>query len=221
MGRHTAVAGQVITASAYNTYVRDQVISTFATESTRTSAIVSPTEGMWSDIADIDALCRHSGTAWERWLYKPLFAYRDADSTAKTSDTALAPDTQLTLPVPANTILTGHACLMPSGGDGDFKMAWAFPTNARISIAPLGPHNLWSSAAALEMELDATQNQTSSPSTALTYGALGFGPTIHVDLFVQVGNTAGDITLQWAQGTSHATGTVLLKDSWLALDRRL
>lgn len=60
----TVVAGTTITASWANANVRDQVITPFASASTRDSAITSPIEGMYADLADTDSLWRHNGTTW-------------------------------------------------------------------------------------------------------------------------------------------------------------
>lgn len=60
----TVVPSTTITAAWGNANVRDQVVTPFATAAARDSAISSPVEGMYADLADTDTLWRRTGTTW-------------------------------------------------------------------------------------------------------------------------------------------------------------
>ena len=56
--------GDILTASAANSYLASQVVMVFASASARTSAIASPQEGMISYLKDTNAVEYYSGSAW-------------------------------------------------------------------------------------------------------------------------------------------------------------
>jgi hypothetical protein len=56
--------GDILTASAANSYLASQVVMVFASASARTSAITSPQEGMISYLKDTNATEYYSGSAW-------------------------------------------------------------------------------------------------------------------------------------------------------------
>lgn len=56
--------GDILTASAANSYLASQVVMVFADASARTSAITSPQEGMVSYLKDTNAVEYYTGSAW-------------------------------------------------------------------------------------------------------------------------------------------------------------
>lgn len=56
--------GDILTASAANSYLASQVVMVFADASARTSAIASPQEGMISYLKDTNSTEYYSGSAW-------------------------------------------------------------------------------------------------------------------------------------------------------------
>lgn len=56
--------GDVLTASAANSYLASQVVMVFADAAARTAAIASPQEGMISYLKDTNATEYYSGSAW-------------------------------------------------------------------------------------------------------------------------------------------------------------
>lgn len=60
----TVVAGTVITASWGNASVRDQVVTPFASDAARTSAVTAPVHGMVSTLTDTDVVDIYNGSAW-------------------------------------------------------------------------------------------------------------------------------------------------------------
>ena len=56
--------GAVLTSSALNTYLADQVVMVFDSSSARSSAVSSPTEGMVSYLKDTNAIEYYDGSSW-------------------------------------------------------------------------------------------------------------------------------------------------------------
>lgn len=65
LGRKVFTAGEVLAASDVNGYLMDQSVMVFADEAARTSAIGTPTEGMFSYTSDDDAFEYWDGSAWQ------------------------------------------------------------------------------------------------------------------------------------------------------------
>lgn len=63
-GFRTFAAGEVLTASNVNTYLMEQSIMNFAGTAARSSAISSPSEGMFAYLQDTNTLTFYNGSAW-------------------------------------------------------------------------------------------------------------------------------------------------------------
>jgi hypothetical protein len=79
-GKKTFVAGEVLLAQDVNDYLMDQSVMTFASDAARSSAIPTPTEGMFAVTTDNDQLNYYNGSAWvnatsmaEWTAYTPTF----------------------------------------------------------------------------------------------------------------------------------------------------
>jgi hypothetical protein len=55
---------EILTAADVNTYIGDQVISTFAGTAARATAIGTPVEGQFAFLRDSDTLTYYTGSAW-------------------------------------------------------------------------------------------------------------------------------------------------------------
>lgn len=82
LGRKVFTAGEVLAASDVNGYLMDQSVMVFADEAARTSAIGTPTEGMFTYTSDDDAFEYWDGSAWQS-------VSNPGDITAVTAGTAL------------------------------------------------------------------------------------------------------------------------------------
>jgi len=147
-----------------------------------------------------------------QFLKNTLVAYRTATKTV-TSSTTLADDTVIEVAVTANCIYEMTAMLKYDGDSaGDLKYQWVGPSGCTLSGTV---HQLQSGAAST------ADDQTTGLiiSNALTAGAVGTGSTVQLfnQGFVAVSSTAGTFKLQWAQGTSSATGTRVFADSYVCL----
>lgn len=145
-----------------------------------------------------------------------IFADKTADETV-TSSTTLQDDDQLFLPVAANARYLMDAFFIYTGaGDpaGGLRMGWTGPSGATMKWTNFGT------------------SQNVSP-TLVNYnvvvenigGARGVGTNGATEMSCQprgrlaTAGTGGTLRLQWAQGVSNATGTVLKAGSCVRLVR--
>lgn len=63
-GRKVFTAGDVLTASQVQDYLQDQAVMVFAGTAARSSAIASPSEGMFAVLTDVDQLTYYNGSTW-------------------------------------------------------------------------------------------------------------------------------------------------------------
>jgi hypothetical protein len=63
-GKKTFTAGDVLTASDVNNYLMDQTVMVFGGTAARSSAIPTPSEGMFAVTTDNDELDYYNGSAW-------------------------------------------------------------------------------------------------------------------------------------------------------------
>jgi hypothetical protein len=64
LGRKIFTAGDVLTASDVQSYLQDQTVMVFAGTAARSSAIATPTEGMFAVTTDDDEVDYYNGSAW-------------------------------------------------------------------------------------------------------------------------------------------------------------
>jgi hypothetical protein len=64
-GYRTWTPGEVITANAVQSFLMDQTVMVFPSNSVRSTAVVVPTEGMLSWVEDLNKYQYYSGAAWE------------------------------------------------------------------------------------------------------------------------------------------------------------
>ena len=64
LGRKTFTAGDILTAAQVQGYLQDQSIMVFAGTAARSSAIPSPSQGMFAYLTDDSTLYTYNGVAW-------------------------------------------------------------------------------------------------------------------------------------------------------------
>ncbi len=64
LGRKVFVAGDVLTAAQVQGFLQDQTIMVFANETARTTAIPSPTQGMFAYLTTDSTLYTYDGADW-------------------------------------------------------------------------------------------------------------------------------------------------------------
>ena len=143
-----------------------------------------------------------------------LYVRRTTDHAGKTADTTAADDDQLTLAVAANTTYKVRALVFFDGATaGDIKLALSGPSGATLSYGILGPGSSSSALSSISVRM--------SVGGGGSIGAVGVGTSAWavIEGIIRVASTAGNVAVQWAQGTSDATATRLLTDSHLTLDK--
>lgn len=143
------------------------------------------------------------------------FKRKTADESV-TSDTTLQNDNDLVVPVVASSVYRVEWDLRTDGAlAGDFKYAFTGPSGATM---------VWQSRGNLAAD---TANTAPIPvdvtaiGTTVTHGTIAAGTVSRVcgSGILVVSTTAGNLQLQWAQGTSSATATKALTHSWLRASR--
>lgn len=145
-----------------------------------------------------------------------ITAWKTADETV-TSSTTVQNDDQLFLPVAANAKykLTSH--IFYSGGAspiGDLKLKWTGPTGAVLQWANYGVNTSALTSHNVVVEALAA----ASPRAVGTNGA-GAWMSCCPGGTLTTASTSGNLTLQWAQNSSSATGTIVYAGSEITLVR--
>jgi hypothetical protein len=142
----------------------------------------------------------------------PLAAYKGADQSV-TSSATLASDTDLALSLAASSryIFIGqlaYTAAAPSAGGLGLSFTWPAGSTGIFSGWGFSP-TTGGTANILAVR--------TATGALLTYGG-ATGTTVPAYLMgsIQTGATAGNLQLEWAQGASSSTPTVVKAGSWLA-----
>lgn len=137
-----------------------------------------------------------------------------ASNTGRPTQTVVTADPDLVLPVLANASYELIATLVYDGGPqggSDFQWQWTLPSGATLVSSPTYKDTTGS-------PISGTLQPAGSSLTAGTFGA-GNQRALTSQGIVTVGATAGNLTLLWAQGSSHSTPTILHTGSTAKLVR--
>lgn len=143
----------------------------------------------------------------------PLMRWKDSDQSV-TSSTTQTNITDLTVPVAASTNYAIRAVIFYSGSTtGDINLGWTVPTGSSFKVTPDG----FASGATGNTNSIYRGVLTTSAFGALAAQGAGVGSalTAHLEGILAVNTTAGNLQLQYAQGTSDATSTVIYSGSYL------
>lgn len=144
----------------------------------------------------------------------PQVAIKTA-STTRTSTTAISADPELQLPVVAGAEYVGEFYFRISGNSaGDMDVQFTTPAGAtgswagyRLVAASVDGGTGTTVRAALNAEIS-----LSTPST-------GTAQVVEGQFRITMGGTSGTLSIDWAQGTSNATGSVMEADSFIKMRR--
>lgn len=167
----------------------------------------------YCDIPALDTSISGQTTDARHYLDLPHVTKASTSSLVVNNSTTLV-NSQLTLPVSANRVyaLTGLIVYTASTA-ADAKVALSLPSGASSRLAGT---RLASVAAGTQGDLDAV-----AVANGLEYwmGGAGTSNTMAASLVgrVSTSDTAGTLTVQFAQVTADATDTTLLSGSWLKL----
>lgn len=137
-----------------------------------------------------------------------------------TSSTTMVNATNLSVPVVANATYVFECNLSVSGGNaaGDIKFGFTMPTGAQVDYGGQGLDIGLASAAVGTINAQGQENQT-SPTTALVYGASTAVTRVMITGQCRMSSTGGTLQLQFAQNASNATASVLRARSYMTVTR--
>ena len=146
-----------------------------------------------------------------------------ASATTRTSTTTVSDDPELVTPtLVANGIYLVEFVIRMAGlAAAGFKTQWSVPSGASGNKDCMGP----GSANATEANGNTTELRWAVHgfTTAVAYTDPRNSASLQVPVIersiVTLGGTAGTITLQWAQNSSNATGTVVAAGSYVRTRR--
>ena len=163
-------------------------ISALTTTGTPSSAAVLRGDGAWTVMPEVRV------------------AVKAADQT-KTNDATPAADTDLTLPVTANTVYAVDVVILGSAATTpDLKIGWSGPSGAQF---------LWS-----EDHGAASNNASVIGQTLIIAGNAGETTRhFYVNGTLTVAGTAGSFAVTWAQDTLDAGNATLKAGTWIRLTK--
>ena len=186
LGRKTFTAGDILTAAQVQGFLQDQSIMVFAGTAARGTAIVSPSEGMFSYLTDTNSLTFYDGAAWTSY-------------GLSAGGTAL----NIILTSPEETVTISATA---AGGTVQLNAA----TSGVTYYTTNGTANF---ALNLRGDASTTLNTTLNTSDAITHvflntnGTVAYYPTSY---FVD----GGTVTPKWQGGVAPAAGNVSSVDAY-------
>jgi hypothetical protein len=158
---------------------------------------------------DTKTLSVDNGTTWDTPV---TIVRKSADQSVSSGDTGttLQDDDDLKIPMVANESHAFEAFIDCVGHtSGDIKIAFTVPAGATLVWAGIGP---LLSAGSTHAELKVIKVS----GTAQAYDTeTGVDRIIHIMGSVENAGNAGDLQLQFAQNSAHATNTTIFENSWL------
>lgn len=149
----------------------------------------------------------------------PLFAVKSS-ATTRTSTTTLANDPELSITLAANAKYAVEMWLFYAAINAEkFKTAWTVPAGV---TGTRGTHGPGSSANQASMDNVSVRMGAHLYTTAVTYGTRddNTGTCLAVEKSILItGASSGTLALQWAQGTSGSTGSILYDGSYMRVTR--
>lgn len=146
----------------------------------------------------------------------PVTAIKTA-STSRASTTAISADPELQFTVEAGAEYVGEFYFRISGVSTAFMDAqWTTPAGATGSWESTGRlAGTETSDAGVRTSVRMALNAEIRLATVSTTSAQTVGGTFRITM----GGTGGTVSIDWAQGVSNATGTVMEADSWIKVRR--
>jgi len=152
---------------------------------------------------------------------RPVSAFKTVD-TSRASTVARVADPDLSVTLPADSDWDFELVLLISSAAnaaGDFSGEFAYPTGAAISHLTLGLVDTLASGISADLSADGNTRDATSPSNAFDLGCSTAVVCALVSGRIEVGSTAGALTLNWAQLASNANATVVQDGSRLVARR--
>lgn len=167
-----------------------------------------PATGARAWIQNEKALAVFNGDSWEILAIESIVV-KEADET-RTTDTTLAPDAELAAALLANTKYHFEAEIQfDTQATPDFKIGVFIPAGATMSVTLLSFNPGGSSPRGAAITASGASGEQ---AVAGNFAGRGW---VRLSGWVEVDATAGDLEIGWAQNTSEAGATTVLRQSWL------
>lgn len=140
-------------------------------------------------------------------------------ASTRIATTSLSADSELVLPLLANTNYWINGSLLITGPDagGDFQYGWEWTGTMTVIMGGIGPVDTIASGSSGSGQFAQALADTSSPSASIAYAASVTGLNAQIAAWVEVGATAGNLSLRWAQLSASGTTTLNVGSSLLAI----
>lgn len=137
-------------------------------------------------------------------------------ASTRVATTTMVADSELVLPLLANTNYLVKGGLLISGPDagGDFKYQWDWTGTMTVIMGGIGPVDTIASGSSGSGQFAWAAVDTSTPSASISFAASTTGLNAQIEALVEVGATEGNLTLSWAQLSASGTTTLNI-GSWL------
>lgn len=146
-------------------------------------------------------------------------AYKTANESV-TSSTTLQNDDLLLLPVVANARYIMDAQLFYSGATdgatGGLKLGWTGPSGATMTWSSYGVNQ---NLAPATVNYNVVGEAIGGLPRPLATSGVGFTMSCVPRGLLNTASNSGNLQLQWAQGGSSATATIVQAGSWIRLTR--
>jgi hypothetical protein len=136
-------------------------------------------------------------------IYTPVFIRKSAPESV-TSSTTLQDDNDFSVTLSEGTYLVWMWAHTSGAAAGDFKVAWANTGTMTITRSTNGPTSGTTDRSDTNVSLYGT-----AYTTAITYGLDGSGTSVVREELMVIVTATGDLTMQWAQGSSSGTATTM------------
>lgn len=180
---------------------------------TATTDITLPFTGMLIFNTTDNTMYRYTGSVWVPFSGSGI-ALQGTDQTRNNSTTFLS-STDLILPVGQNiNYILESQLIVDSGTTPDVKWNFSIPSGASLRLSG------WNAGTGdTATQTGIIHDANDSTTFASEGGGSGVMITCRPGGRLAVGNTAGSLTVQFAQNTANASNTILKAGSWIRLSR--
>lgn len=218
-GYYTPSDGDVLSATNWDTYVRDQTVNQFASAAARSSAIASPVAGMLTYRADGKLFEGYVNGGWVAIPTDMQLSYCTADMSV-VSNVALQTPSGMSFTVAANAAYIAECTLFYAAGTvGDFAPSWSLPSGATIRTAPINVATGIATGGDTNATVQMHQATTADPGFSFGGANAAPGTVGKLYAYIKTSGTSGTVQFQFRQSVSDATATTLHEGSWVWVKR--
>lgn len=218
LGRRTFSAGDILTAAQVQGYLQDQAVMVFSGTAARSTAIASPSEGMFSYLTDVDKLYLYDGSSWID--FPVLTGVAITNSTI--SDTEITNGTAITVILTNPDIVGGTASNTLFVSPDEKINIDASGASGTVTLnAGTAGITYYTGAATANFVIDirndgtANINELISTGQTLTHAFLSTNTgTAYYPTEIRVDGGTANVTTEWQGGSSPTGGNANSIDSY-------